>query len=673
MPRILYPENGVGLGDPKLWSERTQALGDKDFHYAYPLKGGTRTTRLKLKPGTDFHDELVKEVLFRASEAHHIMQRKFDIWNKITDQLEAYIPKDEEEIEIEDEDRRKPTSTVVPAMFTYLDTLLTHTMSLSLDYPVFRFAPGGPEDLGGVLKLEAVIAHQTTRAKMPLNLHTWWRDAFCYGLGVLASGWEKRTGPVTVREEVPDYDIESGVTVGSKFITTLSEQVLYEGNFLTNISPYVYLPDPCVPIHEVQRGEFVGYVATDNLMSILGREFNDNKSEDAVWFNGKYLKGLPGRSAYFVDSDSPVADSRYDVQERVSHPIDVIHMYITLIPKDWELGSSEKPEKWVFSLANDRVIIRAQPLNLDHDMYPVAICAPDFDGYKVTPTSRMEAIWGLQHATDWLLNSHIRDQRKNVHGRYIVDPQQVMMGGLEDPDQSIIYLRPSSWGRNPKDAIFPLPVNNVTQVNVANMSALMNIMQEATGAQSPIQGTQRQGGERVTAREVGVTSSSALGRITRAVEVGQLQGMQDLAFQLASNTKQLLTESTYVSIVGRMEDDLNDELRGELKDNNNRLPVSPLDLNVGFDVVMANTVSSVREMSGEQMAQYFQVVAGNEELSRNIDMYRWMRYIFRQLGFRNLPDFERKQQLPPGLPLEAASSAAGPTPAAAPQLIQGGG
>jgi hypothetical protein len=44
-----------------------------------------------------------------------------------------------------------------------------------------------------------------------------------------------------------------------------------------------------------------------------------------------------------------------------------------LIPADWGLGSGKVPEKWVFTVGNDAVIIGAQPLGYYHNKFPFQV------------------------------------------------------------------------------------------------------------------------------------------------------------------------------------------------------------------------------------------------------------------------------------------------------------
>ena len=77
---------------------------------------------------------------------------------------------------------------------------------------------------------------------------------------------------------------------------------------MKNIDPYSYLPDPNVPIHEVQQGEYVGWIEQTNYMKLIELEKNDSDI-----FNVKYLKGIGsgGRSQFNKTKSDSGRSERY--------------------------------------------------------------------------------------------------------------------------------------------------------------------------------------------------------------------------------------------------------------------------------------------------------------------------------------------------------------------------
>ena len=177
--------------------------------------------------------------------------------------------------------------------------------------------------------------------------------------------WLTKTGTRQRREERGFYDGDGEFTA-TGFARTTSSDVIFEGNAISNIDPYNYLPDPNYSIHEVQKGEYVGWLDRTNYMDLLSEE-----QDDTTLFNVRYLRHSPNRASGIMGSDSRTSRSRVisspvTTDRNISLPVDQFHVYVKLIPSIWTLGASDLPEKWLFTVANDSIIIRANQLELDH-------------------------------------------------------------------------------------------------------------------------------------------------------------------------------------------------------------------------------------------------------------------------------------------------------------------
>ena len=600
---------------------------------------------LDLRPGQDAHNRLKSLILSKARGSHEVIKRRFDGWNEIDKTLTAYIESDASEDEVTDADYRKPTTMVVPVSYATLETLLTYMTAAFLEEPIFRYDGAGPEDVLGGILLEMVIAQQCRRAKASLELHTMWRDSFAYGFGASYVGYEKRTAFRTVRKPEMMYSELAGRVINTgNIITTKEERVIFSGSTLTAIDPYMCLPDPDVPIHDVQKGEFFGWIERTNLMSILSLE----KDNDEDYFNCRYLKNVIGTSIYNTKEETS-REARiggtYETPSGTTRPIDIIHMYIKLIPKDYGLGDSEYPEKWLISLAGDEIIIKASPLGLDHDQFPIAIMAPDYDGHSITPISRLETVHELQSTIDWLFRSHIANVRKAINDILVVDPQLVNIFDLKNPKPGkLIRLRRQAWGRGVKDAVMQLGVADVTRSHIQDAGYITQIIRETTGAVDSISGIRRHNSERVSATEAMQTSQGALSRLEKAAKIASIQAHYDIAWQMAYNTRQLMEDTTYAKIIGDWGVVLARDFGVQLDAAGGRIAVSPSDLDIEFDVI-PHDGTIPHSGDPQTMVQLFQVIANNPLIAQQLDVVRFFKYIARMSGAKNIDDFARKEQV----------------------------
>lgn len=636
MPVTLNPNSQ--LSSNKEMDDKRVDLSQYNFDYRYPRN-------LDLKPGDDLHDRLVNEVWNRAQDSYRIMSRRHDDWKQIDRTLRAYVPSDTAEKADMDGDDSNESATemskiIMPASYAILDTILTYMMAAFLQDPIFRYEGTGPEDVMGAILMEKIIDQQAKRSAVGLSLHTQWRDGFAYGLGAASPQWYEEWGWKTQKKKTGfmsqfrNMFVTTGQTRGrSKY------QMIYEGNKLENIDAYRYLPDPNVASHEVQEGEFVGWVDRSNIMALL-----DQESWDDDMFNIKYVKQMnDGRSSLDVSGKTGRANDKHDWDKYTdtNNPVDIIWMYIDIIPRDWELGESSRPEKWLFGVAGDQVLVTAQPLRIDHNKFPVTVASPDYDGYSTAPTSRLEIVHDLQTLIDWLYTSHIANVRKAINDMIVVDPSLVNIYDVNDPRPGkIIRMRRAAWGRGGIDeAIKQLDVRDVTQSHVADTSYLNDYMQRVTGALDQAQGVMRQRTTRVSSTEAANLQQAAMSRLEKPAKIISMQSVRPTAHMFASHVQQFMDQETYIKATGEWARKLQEDFN--IEPDRERIPVSPMDLIVNYDVIERDgTIPGSQDTN--TWVELFQVMSQNPQVGQMFDMQRVFKYIARQMGAKNVDDFVRQ-------------------------------
>jgi len=370
-----------------------------NFDYDYPYG-------LNLDPKSDFHESLRSKIWQRASNSRKEISKRFPSWNEIDQVLTTYIPLSDKEKRIKDKDSRKPVSIIFPYSYSNLESLLTYMSLAFFQDPIFQYEGVEDSDTLGAMLMELVIRLHCIKTKVPLALHTIFRDAFSYGVGIGMPGWVRRYGKIPVRSKIVT---ESELGTSEQEDVHFVDGLVFEGNDLSNIDPYLWLPDPSVSSDRIQDGEFIGWIDRDNYMNLLSEESNSGGDV----FNVKYLRGKTDKRSSLATDESlreirhgGTSKSMRQGMTSTTNPVDVINLYVTLIPKEWKLGDGEYPEKWFFRLAADDVIITCQKANYYHGMYPVAVASPEYDGYSITPIGRLEVLYGLQGVLDWLFNCY---------------------------------------------------------------------------------------------------------------------------------------------------------------------------------------------------------------------------------------------------------------------------
>lgn len=576
-----------------------------DLGYDYP-------EGLDLHPKSELHTTLVNAILERARESATLMSTRHDAWNQTDQFLTAYKPLDQDEKDVQNQDERKPVSIVFPYSYAILETLMSYMVAAFFRDPVFRYEGYASEDVIGSILLEKVVQLHVNKFKVLLNLHTMFRDSFSYGIAPVMATWKTHS------------------------------RGNFEGNALENIDPYLYLPDPNVAADKIQDGEFVGWVSFTNLLDLMSEEDYD---EDM--FNVGYLKEVNNRRTNVINHDP--SDRKLKTGEiksentSVLNSVDEIPMYIKLIPKDWSLGDSDKPEKWFFRLAADSIIITARPANFNHDKFPVAVCAPDFDGYSATPISRIEMLNGLQGVLDFLFNSHIANVRKALNDMLIYDPYLVNSKDLKDPKPGkLIRMRRPAWGKGVKDAVQQLQINDITRQNIGDSTWIVNWMQKIGAVDDAAMGSLRQGGpERLTGAEFQGTQQGAVSRLERIARIIGLQAMQDIGEFFADHTIQTLDEDTYIKTTGNWSEELQMEFGGTNRISRGRMVVSPSDLDVNTDIIVRDGSVPGGNYSNVWL-RMFETLIKEPRLAQEFDIVRIFKHIARNAGAKNVNDFVRQ-------------------------------
>ena len=577
-----------------------RSLLKQDLDYKYP-------DGLNLRPGSELHERIKSEVLTRARESANVMSSRFSSWNDIDKSLTCYIPTDEAEDKVKADDIRKPVSIVFPYTYAIAETLISYLVSAFLQDPVFRYEGMGPNDVVGAILLEKVIEQQCIKNKVGLGIHTMLYDGIKYGLGIVGPSW--------------------------------TNTKMFSGNSLENIDPYLSLPDVNVAVHEVQKGEYYGWINKTNYYDLLTAE-----SKDSDMFNVRYLKALRGTRTSIYPNDNSMRNLKSGFtspeDNGTTFPVDRIFKYIKLIPKEWELGTSEYPELWLFCLASDEIVIKARPAEFDHGMIPITTCAPDFDGYSAVPLSRLEILQGLQTTLDWLFNSHIANVRKAINDMIIVDPFLVNIKDLESPEPGkIIRTRRPAWGRGVKDAVQQLAISDITRGNIADSGWIVQWMQKISGADDSMMGSLRQGGpERLTGAEFKGTRTGAVSRLERVARVIGMQAMQDIGYFFASHCQQMMQDEVYVKVTGDWQDVLIKEYGTPER---GRIAVAPKDLDINYDIIVRDGSVPGGNFS-DAWIQLFGIMGQNPELAQKFDIVRIFTHIARNLGAKNVNDFVRR-------------------------------
>lgn len=590
---------------------------------------------INLSPDGELHKDIVNSVMSDSIAAYNAISSRHSDWEKIDQTLNAFITPTEEETLRQTLDENKPISIVVPVSFALRETLLTQYMALLLSLPTyFPYVGVGPEDTVGALIMRHLVQQQILRGQGDLAFYVQAMDALTYGIGICVPKWHREVQNVVT-------SVPTGITtLEGEFKQTgnaqsVEEKVIWEGNVFENVDAYKYLPHPSFPAHKMQSSSSTGWVSTESYFDLLSRELSG--AEGLI--NVRYLRKNAGVSMFSSDESGRINSSTSDLTNQDEDIVTVVWRYYTLIPREWKLGDSDKPEKWIFAIANDKIVIKAQRLALKHNKYPASVMAPDFDGHSISPKSKLEMVYGLQGWVNFILNMRMAELVKTVGGNYIYDPWRLNSRDIRRPGWSkYIRTRKTFWGQGVKDVIEALPVTNATEGHITLVPFLFDLMQRIAGANNPLQGVLDQNApERRTKAEFQGTMQGAISRLSNIARLMYIQGMRDLGIMAAAHTSQFLRRDSYIQVAGELERVLVEQYGLGDKISQGLLAVSPDQIDINVDIAPVNFDNTSIEDPQVAM-QLFQVISADPQLSMVYDRTRMFESLSRQLGMPNMED-----------------------------------
>lgn len=515
------------------------------------------TIGINVPYGGALHTKLREAIRDRYQISYDKMSKYHDKWEDAEEQYQAYIPETEAEARrrIKREDGVPQFTTIeIPYSYAVLMTAHTYWSTVFLSRsPVLQYSARHGETEEQVLGLEALMDYQVNVGQMLVPLYVWLLDKGKYGIGIICDYWDEEKVAVSSIEEQPVTYLGLPVEGKTQKVRVTKNITGYQGNRIFNVKPKDWFPDPRVPLIDFQRGEFCARKVELSWNEIV-------KGEAAgKYFNVKALKEkLKTKQNQTLDAmDGETDINEYPEKNIFADTLDNgfttgLVMAIELIPNDWQLGSSKYPEKWVFTLAADEVIIEARPHGAWHARYPYQILEYEIDGYTLIPRSMMELVKPLNDTISWLFNSHFHSVRKVLNDQLIVDPSRLVMKDLTDPTSGrIVRLKPSAYGTDPRMAVHQLQTVDVTANHLRDAGMVADLIQRVTGVTDNVMGMVNAGG-RKTASEVRISSSFSTNRLKTGAEYDSALGWGPLSQMMLQNTQQYYTLERQYKIAGNM-------------------------------------------------------------------------------------------------------------------------
>jgi hypothetical protein len=554
--------------------ELTEASPDNDEPTIQVLEQPLEI-RLRYDPRTgptQEHQRILSRLNARLDLSYQQMRQRSAQWDELDKYLRLYVdasyPRKPTTADGTGEDKRR---LIIPVSLAILQVRTVQMWGMyAARAPLFAIKGIGPEDVEPAKYIEAAIHYDTEQSNAAAQLYMFFFDAERYGSAWIGDWWEekygwKRVPPSTFEMMMYKMATAAGMNVpppkGRR-----EWQLLCEHNAIEAKDPRLMYPDPRVPLSEPDAGEFIGEKDFQTYLALLEK----SQENGGPYFNLDAVKKMRLGSISGDDRATTRARRRAigDPLETMnlaytSDPDDAVgiipieHIRIKLVPRDWELGDSEKPEIWWFTIADEKVIIRAHRSAYDHNSFGYSYAESQFDTHSIGNPSSIETLLPLQKAMDWLFNSHFENIRRALNNVLIYAPTLIEEEDLLNPGP-MQHIRLSRLGEQlvmsgqlqPQAAVQQLPITDITSPHLQAMQQIFDMIQRVAATSDPQMSSTTPA--KRTLGEIQAMMQSSSQRLTALARLIDLTAIRPMVRRLISNRLQFTQLPQWVGLTGDM-------------------------------------------------------------------------------------------------------------------------
>ena len=508
-----------------------------------------------IRPGSETHEKLLSRVKGQINESSSAMSKFYDRWRMRELEYQAYVTvKDWDEVyssTCKDKTlsnvKKQDANIIVPYSFSTIRVIATYLANVFLGRkPIFQVGTYNARLTENARNMEKLLQYNAEHAKLVKEMTQWLYAGEIYGLGILKTGFVTETAPRTTFITDP---------ISGAPLRASTESVIYQGNSVENIDPFMFFPDPRVPLLEVaRRGEFVYW------RNFVGKFTLQRAGDTYAYLDsiGEMTVQDAGNSVRNLRANGDSLNSQYDVHlvKGTAQPfVQIDEGTLELIPSEigFNLGDgydNNAPHKFFVTMANETQIIRFEHYAPDHQMHPVVVNEPYSIGNGFGNCGISDYLSPFQQTLSWFLNSHIFNVKGVVNNSFLYDPSMIEEKDLKsDKPGKLIRIKPKAFGVEPTLYFKQVQVSDVTSRHVDDMAQLMRLGNDISAVTDNLRGQQDSGG-RKTATEIRATIEAASSRLAAHAQFISGASVIDLGKQWSLNLQQYLSEDFAIDVLG---------------------------------------------------------------------------------------------------------------------------
>lgn len=514
-----------------------------------------------LKPGSDHHTFVLQYLKDRIKTSEDAMSKFYPRWQIAERKFQAYLslPDYEAQLRKMNDESKIPAPALIlfPYKYAVIATIVTYGMTVFCGRDTyFPLGADSKEQADIVRFMEMMVQRHCEKSKMIARVWQTLLDGELYGVGILRGIWRTKKGNRTIIRPAGEAEILAMPDLAGKNVRDLEERIIWAGNDFVNIDPYMFFPDPNVPMSEVaERGEYVFWrefvgkhilikAQKDGLLKYVETVQGDKGYEhDSKWWNLSHRSAISG-------GDSHAGDSRQKSNYAQDNTYMMDQGTVEIIPAELGLGPETTPQKWLFTVLNKCQIVGAEPLDYNHGNHPLRVSEPYNMGYGFGQPALGDYIGPIQDILSWFIDSHIYNVRAALNNQWVFDPSKIDEKSLKysQPGKHI-RLKPLAHGTDVRTAIQQLPVTDVTRGHMTDLSTFTRLGDMISAVNDTTRGVQPQGGRR-TASETRIVGESALGRMGGHMRLISQQMFMPLIEDAVINIQQFQQADMWTKVIG---------------------------------------------------------------------------------------------------------------------------
>lgn len=600
-----------------------------------------------IKPKSETHSKLLEKVRAQLSESEGKMAQFYNRWNMRELQYQAYVPVQDWENryknackdKVLNNVKKQDANIVVPYAFSTIRTIVTYLATVFFARkPIFTVTANDPKYLDAARNMERLLQYNADHAKLTQQGIQFLYNGEIYGLGILKTAFTTESQPRT------SWVVDPMTGQPMRF---RQNQLVYQGNSVEVIDPFMFFPDPRVPMNQVNRkGEYVYW------RSFVGKFSLQKAGSTYAYLDeiGNWTPDSSGGSLANLRANGDSLDSQYDFK-RIgdgSPFVQIDEGSVELIPSKigLDLGEgydNDKPYKFIITLANKTQIIRFELYEPDHNMHPVIVSEPYAIGNGFGNLGISDYLAPFQESISWFLNSHIFNVKGIVNNSFLYDPSMIEEKDLKsDAPGRCIRIKPKAFGVDIQSYFKQLAVVDTTSGHVADMQSLMRLGNDLSAINDNVRGMQDSGG-RKTATEIRATIEAVSSRLAFHAQYISGSSFIDLGKQWSLNLQQYLSDDYQLAVLGEQGTD-------------NPVNITPLNITGDFVFPIHDGSLPMDKVAlFDIWQQALQFVAGQPQVAASFDLPKIFEYVAKLGGAENIDQFRIQAQSPEAIQSQVAA------------------